>query len=47
MLPSAALTLALLASGAQAESPEQEPLAGAGGASGEAAQVVWSYDTGG
>jgi hypothetical protein len=44
MLPTAALTLALLASAAHAELPEQEPRAAAGI---EAADIVWRYDTGG
>jgi hypothetical protein len=47
MPPGTALMLGLLALAAHAESPGQEPLAAAGGASVEAAQVVWSYDTGG
>lgn len=43
-LPSAALTLGFLLVGARAGSSEQGPQAGADL---EAAQVVWSYDTGG
>jgi hypothetical protein len=47
MLPGAVLTLLSLASSAQAGLLAQSPVAGAGGASVGAAQVVWSYDTGG
>jgi|MudIll2142460700_1097286.scaffolds.fasta_scaffold78685_2 hypothetical protein len=47
MPPGAALMLGLLASGTHAGLPAQLPAAGAGGASVEAAQVVWSYETGG
>jgi hypothetical protein len=44
VLLSAAMTAALLLRGADAGSPEQGLVAGADA---EAAQVVWSYDTGG
>jgi hypothetical protein len=47
MPPGAALVLGLLALAAHAESPGQARAAGAGGPDVEAAQVVWSYDTGG
>jgi hypothetical protein len=47
MRQGAALILGLLAFLAHAEPPGQAPAAEAGGADGEAAQVVWSYDTGG
>jgi hypothetical protein len=47
MLPGAMLTLALLVLGSEAEPREQQPPVGAGGVKVEAAQVVWSYDTGG
>jgi hypothetical protein len=44
MLLSASLTFSLLVVGAHAGSLEQDPR---GGAALEAADVVWSYDTGG
>lgn len=44
VLRSAAVTFALLLAGAHAGSPEQEPQTGAAL---QAAEIVWSYDTGG